>query len=277
MALLTSKEVAALLRVHPKQVYRLLKQGLPAARVGDEWRFERDAVLRWANQGSTSVAPASEGPPPLLAANGDVLVDVLLRAQTIDSPCVGFVLSDHRGAAQMLDRQRVLVSGVHEDVDSHEPRAEKVALMHLATREIGIASRERSIRAVGQIVGKRVAIRPPTAGVQLRLDQTLKEAGVEPAHAYRSSSVHASHRDVVLAVVRGEADFGLTTHAWAVLAGLNFTSIAAEAYGLSVLSRHLGHPSVVSLFEIAQEGAFRKQLKGAGYGTARTGRLTLSS
>jgi excisionase family DNA binding protein len=276
MALLTSKEVAALLRVHPKQVYRLLKQGLPAARVGDEWRFERDAVLRWANQGAPAVTEAAPSVPPLLAANGDVVVELLLRAQTTDSPRVGFVLSDHGGAARLLDEQRVLLAGVHEDVDSHTLRSEKVAVMHLAAREIGIAAQGRALRTLGQLAGKRVAMRPRTAGIQLRLDRELGEAG-DSTRAFRASSVHASHRDVVLAVVRGEADFGLTTHAWAAQAGLKFTPIGAEDYGISVLSRCLGHPSVVSLFEIAQDAGFRKQLKAAGYGTTRTGRLTFVS
>ncbi len=36
MAWLTTREVAELLRVHPKHVYRLRKRGLPAHRVGDE-------------------------------------------------------------------------------------------------------------------------------------------------------------------------------------------------------------------------------------------------
>lgn len=46
--LLTSAEVAALLRVHPKHLYRLLRQGLPGRRVGrGHWRFRRDEVLGW--------------------------------------------------------------------------------------------------------------------------------------------------------------------------------------------------------------------------------------
>lgn len=57
--LLTSAEVARLLRVHPKHLYRLLRQGLPGRRVGrGHWRFRRDEVLAWlgARQGSPSEA-----------------------------------------------------------------------------------------------------------------------------------------------------------------------------------------------------------------------------
>jgi excisionase family DNA binding protein len=47
-ALLTTKDVAALLRVHPKHVYRLMRGGLPAHRVGGEWRYVTSEVLQWA-------------------------------------------------------------------------------------------------------------------------------------------------------------------------------------------------------------------------------------
>jgi putative molybdopterin biosynthesis protein len=61
--LLTSAEVARLLRVHPKHLYRLLRQGLPGRRVGrGHWRFRRDEVLAWlgARQGSPSEALEAE-------------------------------------------------------------------------------------------------------------------------------------------------------------------------------------------------------------------------
>lgn len=46
--LLTSTEVARLLRVHPKHLYRLLRQGLPGHRVGrGNWKFKREEVLAW--------------------------------------------------------------------------------------------------------------------------------------------------------------------------------------------------------------------------------------
>jgi excisionase family DNA binding protein len=45
---LTVKEVCDLLRVHPTTLYKLAKQGkIPSFRVGTDWRFRKDAVLRW--------------------------------------------------------------------------------------------------------------------------------------------------------------------------------------------------------------------------------------
>lgn len=80
--LLRTEEVAALLRVHPKHVYRLLKKGLPARRVGGEWRFSREEVLAWSGgreSGGAGAAPeAGASPPALVAANGDLVVTTLL-------------------------------------------------------------------------------------------------------------------------------------------------------------------------------------------------------
>jgi excisionase family DNA binding protein len=53
---LTSAEVADLLRTDAETVERMAAAGeLPARRLGDEWRFNRDAVLRWLG------APDEEG------------------------------------------------------------------------------------------------------------------------------------------------------------------------------------------------------------------------
>lgn len=58
--LLTSREVASLLRVHPKHLYRLLRRGLPGRRLGGgHWRFCRNEVLAW--MGSREVVDSGSG------------------------------------------------------------------------------------------------------------------------------------------------------------------------------------------------------------------------
>jgi excisionase family DNA binding protein len=45
---LTVKEVCDLLRVHPATLYKLAREGkIPSFRIVSEWRFRKDAVLRW--------------------------------------------------------------------------------------------------------------------------------------------------------------------------------------------------------------------------------------
>ena len=45
---LTVKDISDLLRVHPSTVYKLSREGkIPRFRVGNEWRFRKDVILRW--------------------------------------------------------------------------------------------------------------------------------------------------------------------------------------------------------------------------------------
>ena len=46
--IMTVRELADYLRVHPSTIYRLLRHGtLPTFRVGSDWRFSREAIDRW--------------------------------------------------------------------------------------------------------------------------------------------------------------------------------------------------------------------------------------
>jgi excisionase family DNA binding protein len=55
--LLTLEELAAYLRITEKTVYRLLeKKGIPATRVGRQWRFDQQAIDNWLRQNSNGTA-----------------------------------------------------------------------------------------------------------------------------------------------------------------------------------------------------------------------------
>lgn len=49
---MTVQEISKYLRLHPGTVYRLAKAGqLPAFKIGDTWRFDRERVERWLERG----------------------------------------------------------------------------------------------------------------------------------------------------------------------------------------------------------------------------------
>ncbi len=276
-----------MLRVHPKHVYRLLKRGLPAHRVGDEWRFDRAEVLRWAASARTD-APASPakaespGPAsvartaPLLAGNGDLVLEALLDdVRDAGAPLLGRVQADHETGLDLLRRGQVLLAGCHGDAVPALAAQDKLAWLHLATRELGLAfTRGRRVRRLSFVVGRRLASRPVTAGIRARFDEALAREGVAPDAAHAGAGLHASHRDAVLAVVRGDADVALASRAWAVRAGLAFLPFAVEGYGLALHAADLGDPRVVALAERAQSAAYRRQLEGElGYDARRTGEV----
>jgi excisionase family DNA binding protein len=282
--LMTTIEVAALLRVHPKHVYRLLKRGLPAHRVGDEWRFDEQAVLRWARLAERPAALAAPlpaearagGPAPLVAGNGDLALEALLDGlRAPGAPLLGLVQADHATGLELLGRGAVLLAGCHGDAPPACAGRGKLGWIHLATRELGIGFRRGlRVRRVSAVVGRRFASRPVTAGIRQVLDAALREAGVDAEAAHAGATLHGSHRDAAMAVVRGEAEVALVSRAWAVRAGLGFLAVGAEGYGLALGAEDLGDPRVVALCEVAQGAGYRRVLgRELGYDARKTGEV----
>lgn len=280
--LITTKEVAALLRVHPKHVYRLLKRGLPAHRIGDEWRFDEAEVLSWgrgapADPERASVSASSAGDaPPLLAGNGDAPVELILdELRQHGAPLLGLVQADHATGLALLERGTVLLAGCHGEAAPSEAARGKLAWIHLVTRELGLAFRRgMRLRRVSSIVGRHLASRPPTAGIRLRLDEALQRDGIDLDEAYAHAKLYRSHREAVMAVVRGDAEIGLASRGWATRAGLGFLPLVAEGYGLLLNAEALGDPRVVALCEVAQGAAFRRRLaQESGYESQRAGEI----
>lgn len=269
--LLTTAEVAEVLRVHPKHVYRLLKRGLPARRVGAEWRFSREDVLAWsggrAGEARTEAAPAPaaasvlDPAPALVAANGDVAVlSLLALAAAQGPPLLGFVQADMGEAADLLRRRAVLAAGAHAGGFPGHVGDERVARLHLVTREIGLVHPPDRPVTLEDLPRRRLASRPGSAGVRRHLDAALRARKLDPARAHRRALLLRSHLEVALAVAAGRADVGLCSRAWGERAGLAFLPVATEPYGLIVRARDLGDARVVRLCELAQGRAFRAEV-----------------
>lgn len=287
-SLLTTEEVAKLLRVHPKHVYRLLKKGLPARRVGSEWRFERGEVLAWSRPGTTkesiSATPEPAAPPrptpgatssapPLVAANGDLVVVRLLRLLQESGTCIGLVQSDKEVGLRLLAAGAVVATGSHAGGFPTHVGSDRLARIHLVTREIGLLGRGRPPR-LRDLEHDRLASRPPSAGVRQYLDGALAAEGIDVRKVNASARICASHLEVACAVARGDADAGLASRAWAEQLGLSFRPLAREAYGLLVRARDLGAEPVVSLCQVAQSERFRQEVAGIpGYDPTGAGEI----
>lgn len=277
-ALLTTAEVASLLRVHPKHVYRLLKQGLPARRVGGEWRFAPEEVLAW-SAGSAPATPSAVA--PLLAANGDVIVEILLRQLAgARTPLIGLLRADRSAALAHLGARRVLLAGHHGGpapgrLDPGGAHA-RVARVHLVRREVGVAFAPRHrLRRVTDLARKRLASRPPTAGIRTHFDDALRRDGSSLADLRVRVFEAASHVDAVCAILRGDADAALTTAAWAARAGLPFLPLADETYELLVHAEDLANPGVVGVCEVAQSKVFARAARDAGYEPKGAGEIRI--
>jgi excisionase family DNA binding protein len=61
--IMTPSEVAALLKIHLKTVYKLAERGvIPGNRIGRSWRFSRSDVLELVSSKSLNLGETSESP-----------------------------------------------------------------------------------------------------------------------------------------------------------------------------------------------------------------------
>ena len=150
--LVGTNDVARLLSVHPKHVYRLLRRGLPAHRLGGEWRYDAREVMAWVHE-RPARSPTPDAPlplaaasaleaPPLLAANGDVCVELLVRAVSeATGQTLGFVAADRTSGQKLVEAGRVAAAGVHGDPIAR-PEDELIRI-HVTRRQLGLAFRKR--------------------------------------------------------------------------------------------------------------------------------------
>lgn len=280
-ALLGTVGVARLLGVHPKHVYRLLRRGLPAHRLGGEWRYDPREVMAWVHEQRGSEAhdeaqtPLRQA-PPLLAANGDLCVELLLRTVAeLTGQALGFVPADRTSGRKLVLDGQVVAAGVHGH--ETEPFDDGLVRVHVTRRQLGLAYPKRDrVRSLAAVSGARLASRAPSAGIRSRFDAALRAQGADPQALQRRAQVHASHRDVVLAILSGKADAGIVTVAWAERAGLACLPFAEERYDLCLRAEELARPIGRALVRSLQGRELRRLLAGtAGYDPSDAGALRL--
>ena len=69
--IMTPSEVAALLKIHLKTVYKLAEKGvIPGSRIGRSWRFSRNDVLELVSSRTMGMADNSESEMRAVANGG---------------------------------------------------------------------------------------------------------------------------------------------------------------------------------------------------------------
>ncbi len=286
---LTSKEAAALLRVHPKHIYRLLRRGLPAQRVGGEWRFSAAQLQAWAQRGRDGVLlsraesnnekqlSTSTGTGACLVAGSDDLAVEMLASllNRHDPPLFAHVLADTSRALTWLESAAVLGVTFFGELLSYPPV--RLARLHIAHEQWGLVGPHgRPIPSLSTVVrrGIRLASWQPHSDVRQLLDAAFIREGLDSNRLHRHSLLLASHAQVVSALLRGEADLGVTTASWAHRCSLPFVALGSRPLGLLVSISSLSSPLLIHCWETIQSAAFRESLERAGgYDISEAGAL----
>jgi excisionase family DNA binding protein len=286
---LTTRGVAEHLGIHEKQVYALVKAGkIPASRVTGKWLFPRRLLDEWientALEGLAAARTRGKKIEGVLLAAGshDPVLDILQSHLT--SRRAGVVLfSAATGSSEGL---RMLNLGHTDLAWSH--------LADPATGEYNVPHVKRTVTAVRPVVanllwrelgfvaapgnplsisgfedlgrpGVRLINRQAGAGTRLLLDRRLDELGIAPSGVAGYGREAATHYEVGLAVLSGEADTGLASGSVARMLGLEFIQVVQERFDLVTTKETYFGPGVQAILEALRDADFRRRVANLGH------------
>ena len=274
---LTTREVAALLRVRERKVYELVaEQAIPVSRVTGKMLFPRDLVEAWVRRrvelaaGTTDFAP----PPAVLAGSHDPLLDWAIRES--GSEIATFFGGSIDGLTRLTDR-KAFAAGMHVfDPDTgefnlslvaNELAGQPVVMTEWAWRTQGLvvaSGNPRGLASVADLAGVRFIPRQPEAGSHLLLLHLLAEAGIESDAVAMLDPPARTEADVALHVLEGRADAGLAVETVARMHRLDFIPLFRERYDLLVWRREYFEPPMQRLLAFCAGAAFRQRATEIG-------------
>jgi putative molybdopterin biosynthesis protein len=297
--LMTTREVAAYLGVHEKQVYVLIKRGaIPATRVTGKYVFPRRLVDEWIERNARAALPlevrARRLETSVMAAGSDDLAldrlqGLLARescwlftARTGSGPGLEAVASGRADLAfcHLLDPGTGEYNVPFVRRDLVDVPSVVVTLLH---REVGLAlapGNPKGIRAVTDLGrrGVRFVNRQAGSGTRLLVDARLAAAGVPTSRVAGYRREVGTHLEVGLAVLRGEADAGVAEASVARVLRLDFLPFARERFDMVVPKAVYFARPVQRLLDTLAGRRFRDEMRRiGGYGTEESGRVVYAA
>jgi len=285
---LTTKELAALLRIKERKVYDLAATGkVPCTKATGRLLFPRDQIETWiaSNQTATGPQPRQRELPAVVLGSHDPLLEWALR----DSRSGLATYFD--GSVDGLERFALgegLATGLHiydehtggwNTPDHLSAVADlPVVMMEWARRERGLVVKPANVDQIhgladlAELTEWRFAARQPEAGAQVLFECLANTAGLA-SNALATSVIARSEGDAVLAVADGSADVSFGLRAIAAQFNLGFVPIIEERFDLIVDRRAWFEPPLQALRTFCATGAFAaraSQLAGydiSGHGT----------
>ena len=228
--LLTTREIADLLRVKERKVYDMAAAGeIPHRRLTGKLLFPEAEISAWLSGGQGTR-------PAVVGGSHDPLLDWAVR----ESGCGLSVLFDgSQDGLRRFQAGEVACAGIHipeaegwnlNSVDAAELSG--AVLIAWAARNQGLMLRKpkaENVCNLGDIEGRRLALRQEGAGARALFDKLSEEAGLSvPA----DSIVVRTEHEAAQAVASGDADAALGLQAAAQAFGLGFVHLATERFDL---------------------------------------------
>jgi putative molybdopterin biosynthesis protein len=286
--LMTTREVAELLRIKERKVYELAgANAIPVTRVTGKLLFPRDLVERWLAQhvDYAPAAPSLHRHPDVVCGSHDPLLEWALRESNSD------LASIFDGSSAGLDRfarGEAVMAGVHLfDASSGEwnipavraklPGAD-VVLVEFARRRQGLithpdkAAKLHSVSDIGEL---RFVSRQPGAGARVLFESLCDASKVGIESLCLSETVARTELEVGLAIADGRADVGFAVEAVARQLRLGFVSLVQERFDLVVWRQDYFDPPLQRFLNFCRSEAFVQRAHTfGGYDISCLGKVT---
>ncbi|HON78564.1 MAG TPA: substrate-binding domain-containing protein [Spirochaetota bacterium] len=298
--LMSTKEVAAYLNIHEKQVYALIKANqIPCTRVTGKWVFPKHIIDEWLtsniNRDTISSQRNKRGDADTIFAAGsnDPILDILMNGIKKENVYIFSCSTGSMEGLHLLKQGMVDVSWCHlldpESGEYNIPylkenyQSMKIALVHLFYREIGfLSSRSLSspVKDFSDLGNNSIRFinRQKGSGTRILLDHHLKKAGIDPGGISGYEKEVYTHFEVGLNILSGSADAGIATIAVSKLFGLPFVPIIRESFDMVLTQNTFFKKSIQSFIQQLNSDEFRNEVKPLGdYDFTESGKIIYSS
>ncbi len=265
---LTTKELAALLRIKERKVYDLAATGrVPCSRATGKLLFPRAEIEAWIVAEQTGAAPVkmSKPPPNVVVGSHDPLLEWALRES---GSGLATYFDGSGDGLRRLEARDGLAAGLHlYDADARDWNTEAVlagcgrmavVLVEWARRQRGLIvppALVGRVRSIADLADRPVALRQQGAGAQLLFDHLVAQAGLDPGKLNRSVMAR-TETDAALAVLEGKAEACFGLQALAEQYRLGFVPIIEERFDMLVDRRSWFEPPIQSLVTFCRSAAF---------------------
>jgi excisionase family DNA binding protein len=283
--LLTTKEVAAYLKINEKKVYQLIQEGsIPCTRVVGKWLFPLAHINRWLEEeteNARSIMIAGSDDPLLIS-----LIEEFNRAHFPRHLAFHAALGSQKGLIA-LAAGKAQIAGVHlfhPPTDSYNLSyiekhlgGRKHVVVNLAFRRQGLLVAPGNPLKIGNISdlkkpGLRFVNRNPGSGTRYLLDYLLGQAGLQGGEISGYERECTTHLETGLEILRNSADAGIGIEYAARLLKLDFIPLVEERFDLVVLKESFNaHPTRDFFAFIEPERLTLKSESFPGYDFRSTG------
>ncbi|HWT75505.1 MAG TPA: helix-turn-helix transcriptional regulator [Mobilitalea sp.] len=310
-SVLTTQEVADMLKIAKNTVYELIKRGeLNSYKVGKKVRIDLKDVIEYKNRTKTaqtiaapveikSISPGYKLVSDVQRQNSfvicgqDILLDILSRYLQFHP--AGFqALRSYDGSYNglyALYHGLVQMTTVHlwdgETGQYNMPYVKRMlpgipaVIVHLATRFQGfyvMKGNPKGIKGWEDLKRKDITFinREKGSGTRVLLDEQLKRMGLAATSIEGYHRESTSHLAIASTVARGGADIGLGNEKSALqVNGIDFFPLQTEQLDLVFKKEELEKPEFQAVLEIISNKEFQLELEGlGGYDINRIGEIT---